>query len=438
MDSRHINVIGAGLAGSEAAWQAARRGLKVRLYEMKPQKRSAAHSLDTFAELVCSNSLRSDRLENAVGLLKEEMRRMDSLIMRCADAARIPAGGALAVDREGFSSAVTDILSNHPNITVYREEITEPPEDGITIIATGPLTSEALAGYIMSVTGRDSLYFYDAAAPIVTYESIDMTKAFKASRYGKGTDDYINCPMDREQYDVFHNELIRAETVPLHTFEKTILFSGCMPVESMAANGYDTLRFGPLKPVGIIDPATGTEPYAVVQLRQDNKAGTLYNIVGFQTHLRWPEQKRVFGLIPGLENAEFVRYGVMHRNTYINSPGLLNAAYRMITKPDLYFAGQITGVEGYVESASSGLVAGINAALQSLGREQLIFPEDTAIGSLAAYVSGNSTGKLQPMNASFGLISTPGQRFKNKKEKYQIMADIALKRIEEIKASFSV
>lgn len=433
MESVHINVIGAGLAGSEAAWQAARRGLKVRLYEMKPNKRTAAHSLDTFAELVCSNSLRSDRLENAVGLLKEEMRRLDSIIMRCADAARIPAGGALAVDREGFSSAVTGILSSHPNISVYSEEVTEPPKDGVTIIATGPLTSDALSGYISSLTGRDSLYFYDAAAPIVTFESIDMTKAFRASRYGKGTDDYINCPMDKEQYDRFYNELVKAETVPLRTFEKTILFSGCMPVESMAVYGYDALRFGPLKPVGIIDPATGAEPYAVVQLRQDNKAGTLYNLVGFQTHLKWPEQKRVFGLIPGLENAEFVRYGVMHRNTYINSPGLLDATYRMIEKPDLYFAGQITGAEGYVESASSGLVAGINAALQCLGKKPLIFPEDTAIGSLAAYVSGNSTGKFQPMNASFGLISTPPQRIRNKKEKYRMMAEIALERIEEIK-----
>ncbi len=433
MENRYINVIGAGLAGSEAAWQAAKRGLQVRLYEMKPHKRSAAHSLNTFAELVCSNSLRSDRLENAVGLLKEELRRMDSLIMRCADAARIPAGGALAVDREGFSAAVTEILSNHPNITIHYEEVSEPPAEGITIIATGPLTSDALADYIISVTGRESLYFYDAAAPIVTYESIDMTKAFRASRYGKGTDDYINCPMSKKQYDIFYNELVKAETVPLRTFEKTILFSGCMPVESMAANGYDTMRFGPLKPVGIVDPATETEPYAVVQLRQDNKEGTLYNIVGFQTHLRWPEQKRVFGLIPGLEDAEFVRYGVMHRNTYINSPGLLDAAYRMTARPELYFAGQITGVEGYVESASSGLVAGINAALQCLGKEQLIFPEDTAIGSLAAYVSGNSTGKLQPMNASFGLIRTPDLRFRNKKEKYQIMADIALKRIDELK-----
>ncbi len=433
MVNQYINVIGAGLAGSEAAWQAAQRGLKVRLYEMKPHKRSAAHSLDTFAELVCSNSLRADRLENAVGLLKEEMRRLDSLIMQCADDTKIPAGGALAVDREGFSKAVTEKITNHPNITIYKEEVTEAPRDGITIIATGPLTTEALTEYIISLTGKDSLYFYDAAAPIVTYESIDMTKAFRASRYGKGGDDYINCPMNREQYSKFYNELVGAETVPMRSFEKTKLFSGCMPVESMAMNGYDTLRYGPLKPVGITDPATGVEPYAVVQLRQDNKEATLYNIVGFQTHLRWPEQKRVFGIIPGLENAEFARYGVMHRNTYINSPGLLDATYRMISRPNLYFAGQITGVEGYVESASSGLVAGINSALQCLGEKPLIFSRETAIGSLAAYVSGNSTRKLQPMNASFGLITTPSQRFKSKKEKYLIMANIALEHIEKYK-----
>lgn len=433
MKDQYINVIGAGLAGCEAAWQAAKRGVQVRLYEMKPKQHSPAHSLDTFAELVCSNSLRSDRLENAVGLLKEEMRRLDSLIMRCADETRLPAGGALAVDREGFSRVVTETVVNHPNISVFYEEITELPEDGISIIATGPLTSEALAEDIMRVTGRDSLYFYDAAAPIVTYESIDMTKAFRASRYGKGTDDYINCPMDKEQYDIFWNELVNAETVPLKRFEKAILFSGCMPVESMAANGRDTLRFGPLKPVGLIDPATGREPHAAIQLRQDNKAGTLYNIVGFQTHLRWLEQKRVFSLIPGLENAEFVRYGVMHRNTYINSPGLLNATYRMMTRHDVYFAGQITGVEGYVESASSGLTAGINAALQYLGKEPVVFPEDTAIGSLAAYISGNSTGRLQPMNASFGLIKAPDKRFRNKKEKYRFISEKALEHIDRFK-----
>lgn len=433
MNNQFINIIGAGLAGCEAAWQAAKRGVHVRLFEMKPEKHSPAHSLNTFAELVCSNSLRSDRIENAVGLLKEEMRRLDSIIMKCADETRLPAGGALAVDREGFSRAVTEVVSNHPNITVYREEVTELPQEGISIIATGPLTSEAFADEILKLTGKDSLYFYDAAAPIVTYESIDMTKAFRGSRYGRGNDDYINCPMSKEQYDNFWNELVNAETVPLKTFEKTILFSGCMPVESMAQNGYDTLRFGPLKPVGLTDPATGREPYAAVQLRQDNKEGTLYNIVGFQTHLRWPEQKRVFRLIPGLENAEFVRYGVMHRNTYINSPGLINAAYRMISRPEIYFAGQITGVEGYVESASSGLVAGINAAMQCLGKDPVIFPDITATGSLAAYVSGSAAGKLQPMNASFGLMKAPEKRFRTKKEKYQFMAENALEQIEKMK-----
>jgi len=432
---RYINVIGAGLAGCEAAWQAAKRGVQVRLFEMKPKKYTPAHKMDFFAELVCSNSLRSDSLTNAVGLLKEEMRRLDSIIMKCADETRLPAGGALAVDREGFSKAVTKAVKDHPNVIVYSEEVTSLPEDGITVVATGPLTSDAFAEHIMKVTGRDSLYFYDAAAPIVTYESIDMTKAFRASRYGKGTDDYINCPMDREQYELFWNELVNAETVPIRDFEKMILFSGCMPVESMAANGRDTLRFGPLKPVGIIDPATGKEPYAVVQLRQDNKAGTLYNMVGFQTHLRWPEQKRVFRLIPGLENAEFIRYGVMHRNIYIDSPGLIDPTYRMRSRPELYFAGQITGVEGYVESASSGLVAGINAARQCLGESLVIFPENTAIGSLAAYVSGNSVGRLQPMNASFGLIRAPEQRIRNKNEKHRIMAEIALDQIEKIKMS---
>jgi len=432
---RYINVIGAGLAGCEAAWQAAKRGVQVRLFEMKPKKYTPAHKMDFFAELVCSNSLRSDSLTNAVGLLKEEMRRLDSIIMKCADETRLPAGGALAVDREGFSKAVTKAVKDHPNVIVYSEEVTSLPEDGITVVATGPLTSDAFAEHIMKVTGRDSLYFYDAAAPIVTYESIDMTKAFRASRYGKGTDDYINCPMDREQYELFWNELVNAETVPIRDFEKMILFSGCMPVESMAANGRDTLRFGPLKPVGIIDPATGKEPYAVVQLRQDNKAGTLYNMVGFQTHLRWPEQKRVFRLIPGLENAEFIRYGVMHRNIYIDSPGLIDPTYRMRSRPELYFAGQITGVEGYVESASSGLVAGINAARQCLGESLVIFPENTAIGSLAAYVSGNSVGRLQPMNASFGLIRAPEQRIRNKNEKHRIMAEIALDRIAKLKMS---
>lgn len=430
---KHINIIGAGLAGCEAAWQAANRGISVRLYEMKPLKYSPAHNLQTFAELVCSNSLRSEKIENAVGLLKEEMRRMDSLIMRSADATRLPAGGALAVDRIGFSEAVTHALQNHANITIITEDVAQLPGDGITIIATGPLTSESLSECISGLTGKDSLYFYDAAAPIVTFESIDMEKAFRASRYGKGSDDYINCPMDKEQYAVFHNELVGAEAVPLKVFEKAILFSGCMPVESMAQNGFDTLRFGPLKPVGLINPHTGKEPYAVVQLRQDNKEGTLYNIVGFQTHLRWPEQKRVFGLIPGLENAEFARYGVMHRNTYINSPMLLDGTYRMRSNNNIYFAGQITGVEGYMESASSGLVAGINAARQCLGQEELHFSNETIIGSLVAYVSGNSAGKFQPMNASFGLIKTPDRKFKTKKDRKQFIANNALEQIKKIK-----
>lgn len=432
MSEHYVNIIGAGLAGCEAAWQVAKRGVKVKLFEMKPYKYTAAHSLNTFAELVCSNSLRSDRIENAVGLLKEEMRLLDSLILGCADKTRLPAGGALAVDREGFSQMVTKIISNHPNITVIQEEVDKLPEEGITIIATGPLTSEALSRCICDITGRDSLYFYDAAAPIVTAESIDMSKAFRASRYGKGSDDYINCPMTKEQYEVFHQELIGAQVVPLKVFEKEIVFSGCMPVETMAKKGLDTLRFGPLKPVGLVNPHTGREEYAVVQLRQDNSQGTLYNIVGFQTHLRWPEQKRVFGLIPGLENAEFARYGVMHRNTYINSPGLLNAFYQVISKPNVYFAGQITGVEGYVESASSGLVAGINAAYQSLGKQQVMFPTSSAIGSLANYISGNAISKFQPMNASFGLIEAPRLKKMNKREKYNTIAENSINQIKSM------
>ncbi len=425
-----INIIGAGLAGCEAAWQAAKRGIKVRLYEMKPFRFSPAHNLETFAELVCSNSLRSNSLENAAGLLKEEMRMMDSLIMRCADASRLPAGGALAVDRTGFSQAVTHEIKAHPNISIITQDVSELPNEGITIVATGPLTSDALSNCISKLTGKESLYFYDAAAPIITYESINMDIAFRATRYGKGTDDYINCPMNAKQYEVFHNELIRAETVPQKTFEKTILFSGCMPVESMARSGYDTLRFGPLKPVGLIDPNTGKTPYAIVQLRQDNKEATLYNIVGFQTQLRWPEQKRVFGMIPGLDDAQFVRYGVMHRNTYINSPTLLDGSYRMHSNKMVYFAGQITGVEGYIESASSGLVAGINAARQCLGREALVFPYDTAIGSLAHYVSGSAVGKFQPMNISFGLIKPPGIRFKSKKDRVRFIAQNALEQLK--------
>lgn len=432
MSEQVVNIIGAGLAGCEAAWQAAKRGVKVRLFEMKPLKYSPAHKLDTFAELVCSNSLRSDRMENAAGLLKEEMRIMDSLIIRCADATRLPAGGALAVDRKGFSEMVTKELSNHPNITVHEKEVRELPEDGITIISTGPLTSDALSGCISELTGKACLYFYDAAAPIVTCESINMEYAFRASRYGKGSDDYINCPMNKEQYELFQKELVHAEVVPVKAFEKEILFSGCMPLESMANKGFDTLRFGPLKPVGLIDPRTGKEPHAVVQLRQDNSEGTLYNIVGFQTHLRWSEQKRIFGLIPGLENADFVRYGVMHRNTYIHSPGFLDATYNVISRQDIYFAGQITGVEGYVESAASGLVAGINAALQCMGKERILFPTETAIGSLAAYISVNAVSKFQPMNVSFGLIKQPALKYKSKKDKYLAISKNALEYIRKI------
>ncbi|MGE5614479.1 MAG: methylenetetrahydrofolate--tRNA-(uracil(54)-C(5))-methyltransferase (FADH(2)-oxidizing) TrmFO [Bacillota bacterium] len=432
MSVRFINVIGAGLAGCEAAWQAAMMGIEVRLYEMKPLKYTPAHNLETYAELVCSNSLKSDRLENASGLLKEEMRRMGSLIIKCADEARLPAGAALAVDRILFSKAVTSEILKHPGITVINEEVTMLPDDGITIIATGPLTTDALSESIALITGKEGLYFYDAAAPIVTYDSIDMDKVFRGSRYGKGTDDYINCPMDREQYDIFYNELTSAETAQMKPFEKIILFSGCMPVESIAQNGYDALRYGPLKPRGLVDPRTGKMPYAVVQLRQDNIEGTLYNIVGFQTRLLWPEQKRVFRLIPGLENAEFVRYGVMHRNTYINSPGLLDETYEMTSQPCIYFAGQITGVEGYVESASSGFVAGVNAALQCLGKEKIIFPRETAIGSLAAYVSKGVTGKFQPMNANFGLIKAPELKIKNKKEKYSHMVQNALQHADII------
>jgi methylenetetrahydrofolate--tRNA-(uracil-5-)-methyltransferase len=428
----HINVIGAGLAGCEAAWQIAKRGISVRLYEMKPKKYSPAHHIDTYAELVCSNSLRSDQLENAVGLLKEEMRRLDSLILRCADANRVPAGGALAVDREKFSQSVTEAIESIENIQVFHEEMVGLPENEITVVATGPLTSDALSRHISSLVGEESLYFYDAAAPIVTYESISMEKAFKAARYGRGSEDYINCPMNREEYEHFWNELVMAEVAEVKEFEREILFEGCMPVESMAKRGKDTLRFGPLKPVGLNDPVTGKEYYAVVQLRQDNQEASLYNIVGFQTHLKWPEQKRVFGLIPGLEQAEFVRYGVMHRNTFINSPRLLNSMYQYKTKPHLYFAGQITGVEGYIESASSGLVAGLNAAMQFAGREEVVFPNITAIGALGHYVSEGSVKNFQPMNVNFGIMEGLQIRERDKRKKNRMIADRALEKIEEM------
>jgi len=430
MDTR-VNVIGAGLAGCEAAWQLAKRGVRVNLYEMKPKAFSPAHHLETFAELVCSNSLRSDQLENAVGLLKEEMRRLDSIIMRCADATRIPAGGALAVDREKFSNMVTELIKENEYIEVINKEVEDIPEEGITIIASGPLTSDSLSRNLKRLIGEEYLHFFDAAAPIVTYESIDMTKAFRASRYNRGTDDYINCPMNKDQYESFWHELVNAEMAPVKDFEDDNVFEGCMPVESMAKRGKDTLLFGPLKPVGIIDPSTGKEPYAVVQLRQDNREGTLYNIVGFQTHLKWPEQKRVFGMIPGLEKAEFVRYGVMHRNTFINSPKLLRPTYAMRSNGRIFFAGQITGVEGYVESASSGLVAGINAAMLYWGKKEVIFPAATAIGGLSRYISDSDVKNFQPMNINFGLIESLNIKIRDKREKNRKISEKALSIIDE-------
>jgi len=413
----NIIIVGAGLAGCEAAWQAANRGVSVTLYEMKPNKMSPAHKSEHFAELVCSNSLRADGLHNAVGLLKEEMRKFGSLIIEAADATRVPAGGALAVDREGFSAYVTDKIKNHPNITVVHEEICGIPLNSPTIIAAGPLASDTLADSIAKLTDDEHLHFFDAAAPIVTKESVDFSRAFFGARYGKGDDDYINCPMTRAEYLEFWNNLIAAELAPLNeNVDKPNVFEGCMPVEVMAKRGEDTLRFGPLKPVGLIDPRaadTDPRPYAVVQLRQDNAAGTLYNLVGFQTQLTFGEQKRVFSLIPALANAEFVRFGVMHRNTYINSPKLLDNTFKF--KDGLYFAGQITGVEGYVESASSGLLAGINAANEMLGKSPLILPRITAMGALAEYISNGAIANFQPMNINFGIMESI--QIRNKKEK---------------------
>lgn len=415
--NKAVKVIGAGLAGSEAAYQLAKRGIKVDLYEMRPKKFTPAHHTENFAELVCSNSLRSNQLENAVGLLKEEMRMLDSIIMQSAYENSVPAGGALAVDREGFSKCITEKLKKNNNINVITEEATEIDTDEFTIIATGPLTSDSLSENIKKITHNDYMYFYDAAAPILTYESIDKTKVFRASRYGKGDEDYINCPMTKDEYEKFWNELINAETAELKSFEKEVLFEGCMPVESMAKRGRDTLAYGPLKPVGLTDPNTGKRPYAVVQLRQDNAIGTLFNIVGFQTHLKWGEQKRVFGLIPGLLNAEFVRYGVMHRNTYINSPMLLSPTLQMREFNKVMFAGQISGVEGYIESASMGLLSGINMARIIKGEKTLVFPGETAIGSLSLYISNNSIKHLQPMNINFGLMPGLDENIRDKKLK---------------------
>lgn len=432
---KKVIIVGAGMAGSEAAWQVAQRGIKVDLYEMRPEKSTPAHKTEKFAELVCSNSLRGAGLENAVGLLKEEMRQLNSIIMESADINRVPAGGALAVDREGFSQYITDKVKNHPNVTVINKEIETIPQedDAITIIASGPLTAEVLAKSIGELTGQDYFYFYDAATPLISKESIDMSKAYRASRYGKGTADYINCPMDKEEYEKFWQELTTAELAPIKEFEKAKFFEGCMPVEEMARRGIDTLLYGPLKPVGLEDPKTGKRPYAVVQLRQDNAADSLYNIVGFQTHLKWPEQKRVFGLIPGLENAEFVRYGVMHRNTFINSPELLRPTLQYKDRDDLLFAGQMTGVEGYIESAASGLVAGVNAAYLAKGENPVIFPEQTAHGSMCKYITSAVAKHFQPMNANFGLMPPLEERIRDKKLKKQKIAERALEFLAKFK-----
>lgn len=432
-----VNVIGAGLAGSEAAWQIAKRGVRVRLFEMRPVKQTPAHHTDKFAELVCSNSLRANTLTNAVGVIKEEMRMLDSVIMKAADQCAVPAGGALAVDRHEFAGYVTESVKNHPLVEVINEEVTEIPE-GITIIATGPLTSQALAEKIQELTGQDYLYFYDAAAPIVEKDSIDMDKVYVKSRYDKGEAAYINCPMTEEEFDRFYDALISAEVVPLKEFEKEIYFEGCMPFEVMAERGKKTLLFGPMKPVGLEDPKTGKIPFAVVQLRQDDAAGTLYNIVGFQTHLKWGPQKEVLKLIPGLENVEIVRYGVMHRNTFINSPRVLKPTYQLKTNDQLFFAGQMTGVEGYVESAGSGLLAGINAAKLALGEELLVFPEETALGSMARYITEADPRNFQPMNVNFGLFPDLPRRYKLKEKRGEKQAERALGTIRNFMNSQSI
>ena len=428
-----ITVVGAGLAGSEAAWQLANMGLKVRLIEMKPEKKTPAHQSDLFGELVCSNSLRGDSLANAIGLLKEELRHLGSLIMRCAEENRVEAGGALAVDRVAFAAAITKALEEHENIEIVHEELTEIPE-GPAIIATGPLTSDPMAAAISDYFGgAKGLNFYDAAAPLVSFESLDMDHCWFASRYDKGTADYINCAMDRQQYLDFVRELSNAEEAVVHGFEDKKVFEGCMPVEVMARRGEDTLRYGPLKPVGLKDPKTGKEPYAVVQLRKDNRTGTVYNIVGFQIHLRWPEQKRVFSMIPALSHAEYLRYGVMHRNTYLDSPRLLDRYYRARKNPNIAFAGQMTGVEGYIESTASGMLAALEMGRTILGKEPLNFPTYTAIGALAGYISDESVVKFQPMNVNFGIIDQLNYKFKGKKhDRYLEVSRRALAAIDEI------
>lgn len=433
MTETRVTVIGAGLAGSEAAWQIAERGVKVDLYEMRQIKKTPAHHTDKFAELVCTNSLRANNVTNAAGLLKEEMRQFDSIIIRSAEKHQIPAGGALAVDRESFSGHVTDTLTHHPNITVHHEEITEIPTEGITIIATGPLTSEPLAESIREYTESEGLYFYDAAAPIIEKDSIDMDKVYLKSRYDKGEAAYLNCPMTRDEFYAFKEALITAEVAPLKDFEEEKFFDGCMPVEVMAARGDKTLLFGPLKPVGLEDPKTGRKPYAVIQLRQDDAAASLYNIVGFQTHLKWGEQKRIVRMIPGLEQADIVRYGVMHRNTFMNSPKLLEPTYQSKKNPNIFFAGQMTGVEGYIESAASGLIAGINAARLAKGEKTMIFFPETAMGSMVNYITHASSSNFQPMNANFGIFPELPRRVKDKKERYQAIANRALDMTDRMK-----
>ncbi len=434
-----INVYGAGLAGCEAAWQIAERGIKVKLFEMKPIKYTPAHHSEGFAELVCSNSLRSDRVTNAVGLLKEELSRMGSLIMEAAYATRVPAGSALAVDRGLFSDYITEKIKNHPNIEIINAEVDSVEEGEITVVATGPLTSDKMADYIQNELGCRGLHFFDAAAPIVDFSTVNMDVAFFASRYDKGDADYINCPMDKEQYDAFYEALVSAKEAELKDFDREMqkelkVFEGCMPVEVMAKRGYDTLRYGPLKPVGLVDKRTGKESYAVVQLRKENAEGTMYNLVGFQTHLTFPEQKRVFRLIPGLENAEFMRYGIMHRNTYLNSPELLEADYSMRENPNIFFAGQMTGVEGYIESTGSGFVAGLNAAMRVLGKEPIIFPRTTMIGAMAHYIRNGGNSDFVPMNANFGIVEPLPNRVKGGKvARYEVVAARALEEIEKIK-----
>ena len=426
-----INVIGAGLAGCEAAHQLSRRGIMVHLYEMKPNKYTPAHSYSGFAELVCSNSLRSDRLENAVGLLKEELRLCGSLIMRAADETKVPAGGALAVNRRDFSDYITRAIKDDPNIELFSQELTEIPTDAITIVATGPLTSDALADSIAKLTGGEGLHFFDAAAPIVSAQSIDFSRAYEASRYDRGSD-YINCPMEADEYAAFYNELINAECAQLHGFEDKSVFEGCMPVEVMAKRGEKTLLFGPLKPVGLIDPHTGKEPFAVVQLRKEDAEGTMYNLVGFQTHLKFPEQRRVFSMIPGLTNAEFIRYGVMHRNTYLDSPRLLDSHYRLRENNNIYFAGQMTGVEGYVESTASGYYCAISAAAQLSGEALPEYSDATAIGALANYVSSSASADFQPMNINYGIIRASDKKIRKKAERYAYLAERSLAEIKSL------